>query len=182
MGPNSGYPLPIQLEIKFILTVFAELHVVCSHRPTRAFVSTRRTFVSSHVRLGFRFATNTRPMSVVGAVAALGVAAAAVPTAVARRTPGGLLPLRRATVPLQRRRVGSKSRVGVAAHASLTEFPQWDTINDAAINLHASVIGNGVFQVADAAAVIDAEEIPGIQKGGWLGPITDALEFTLEVS
>jgi hypothetical protein len=72
-------------------------------------------------------------------------------------------------------------RVSVAARASLGEFPAWDAVNDAAINLHASVIASDLFQISDAAAAVDTEEIPGLQKGGWLGPITNALEFTLEV-
>jgi hypothetical protein len=37
-----------------------------------------------------------------------------------------------------------------------------------------------VFQLGDAAAAA-ADEIPGLQKGGWLGPITDFLEIILEV-
>ena len=114
-----------------------------------------------------------------GAVAALAGAAVA-PTAV-RRPAGGLLPLRRATAPLKARRAAPGRRVSVAARASLGEFPAWDAVNDAAINLHASVIASDLFQISDAAAAVDTEEIPGLQKGGWLGPITNALEFTLEV-
>ena len=115
-----------------------------------------------------------------GAVAALAGAAVA-PTAV-RRSAGGLLPLRRATAPLKARRAAPGRRVSVAARASLGEFPAWDAVNDAAINLHASVIASDLFQISDAAAAVDTEEIVGLQKGGWLGPITNALEFTLEVS
>ena len=114
-----------------------------------------------------------------GAVAALAGAAVA-PTAV-RRPAGGLLPLRRATAPLRARRAAPGRRVSVAARASLGEFPAWDAVNDAAINLHASVIASDLFQISDAAAAVDTEEIVGLQKGGWLGPITNALEFTLEV-
>ena len=114
-----------------------------------------------------------------GAVAALAGAAVA-PTAV-RRSAGGLLPLRRATAPLKARRAAPGRRVSVAARASLGEFPAWDAVNDAAINLHASVIASDLFQISDAAAAVDTEEIVGLQKGGWLGPITNALEFTLEV-
>ena len=114
-----------------------------------------------------------------GVVAALAGAAVA-PTAV-RRPAGGLLPLRRATAPLKARRAAPGRRVSVAARASLGEFPAWDAVNDAAINLHASVIASDLFQISDAAAAVDTEEIPGLQKGGWLGPITNALEFTLEV-
>ena len=114
-----------------------------------------------------------------GVVAALAGAAVA-PTAV-RRSAGGLLPLRRATAPLKARRAAPGRRVSVAARASLGEFPAWDAVNDAAINLHASVIASDLFQISDAAAAVDTEEIVGLQKGGWLGPITNALEFTLEV-
>jgi hypothetical protein len=60
----------------------------------------------------------------------------------------------------------------------------FDVINDAVINAHASAMTSdalgSIFQVADAAAV-DVEEIPGLQKGGWLGPITDFLEASLGV-
>ena len=48
---------------------------------------------------------------------------------------------------------------------------------DAAANFHAQLF----TQVADAAAVVPVDEIPGIQKGGFLGPITDLLEATLKV-
>jgi YidC/Oxa1 family membrane protein insertase len=118
-----------------------------------------------------------------GAVAALAGVAAVAPTAVARRSAGGLLPLRRATAPLKARRAAPGRRVSVAARASFGEFPSWDAVSDVAINLHASVITSDLFQISDAAAATagDAEEIVGLQKGGWLGPITNALEYTLEV-
>ena len=88
-----------------------------------------------------------------GAVAALAGAAVA-PTAV-RPPAGGLLPLRRATAPLKARRAAPGRRVSVAARASLGEFPAWDAVNDAAINLHASVIASDLFQISDAAAAVE---------------------------
>ena len=95
--------------------------------------------------------------------------------------PRGLLPLRRAAAPLEKGAArGAGRRVSIAARASLGEFPAWDAVNDAAINLHASVIASDLV-ISDAAAAVDTEEIVGLQKGGWLGPITNALEFTLEV-
>lgn len=102
----------------------------------------------------------------------------------ARRPAGGLLPARRAVAPLRARRVVAPMRRAgaVAVSASLGEFPAWDAAADVARDVHATIVTNDavsqLFQIADAAP---AEEIPGLQKGGWLGPITDLLEYILEV-
>jgi len=122
---------------------------------------------------------------VVGACSARCGVAASGATAGATRTKGGLAPLRRATVaPLRVARVPGNRRVRVCARASASEFPAWDSLTNVAVNLHASVITRGdVFQIADAGAaeieLPSPDEIAGIQKGGWLGPITDALEAVL---
>ena len=105
-------------------------------------------------------------------------ASGSVTTSHARRA-GGLLPLRRAA-PRTTRRVNG----GVAVRASMTsEFPAFDAAASSVANLHASVITNdavaSLFLFADASAT--TEEIPGLQKGGWLGPITDLLEAILKV-
>ena len=106
-------------------------------------------------------------------------ASGSVTTSHARRA-GGLLPLRRAA-PRTTRRVTR----GVAVRASMTsEFPAFDAAASSVANLHASVITNdavaSLFQIANADAAA-TEEIPGLQKGGWLGPITDLLEAILKV-
>lgn len=112
-------------------------------------------------------------------------AAAAVPSGSSATTNArpvcGLLPLRHAAAGARRstRRGGS---VSVRASTS-SEFPAFDAAASTVANLHASVITNdavaSLFQIADGAAV--EEEIPGLQKGGWLGPITDLLENILKV-
>ena len=65
------------------------------------------------------------------------------------------------------------------------EFPSFDQVQGAVANVHASFIGNdavaSLFQVADAADAAAPEELKGLQKGGWLGPITDLLESILKV-
>jgi hypothetical protein len=106
------------------------------------------------------------------------------------RPAGGLrlLPVRRAAVGLRRSR-------GVAASASMGsggEFPAFDAAAATVANMHAAVFMGGgandavspLFQIADSAAALPlgdvVEEIPGLQKGGWLGPITDLLESILK--
>lgn len=102
----------------------------------------------------------------------------------ARRPAGGLLPARRAVAPLRARRVVAPMRRAgaVAVSASLGEFPAWDAAADVARDVHATIVTNDavsqLFQIADAAP---AEDLPGLQKGGWLGPITDLLESILKV-
>ena len=113
-----------------------------------------------------------------GAVAVAGARASSIRGVAA-------LPARRASRALAPRRRVAPRRAAVAARASIGgEFPVFDVINDAVINAHASAMTSdalgSLFQVADAAAV-DVEEIPGLQKGGWLGPITDFLEASLGV-
>lgn len=93
----------------------------------------------------------------------------------------GLLPLRRAAAGVRR---SARRGGGVSVRASArSEFPAFDAVASSVANLHASVITNdavaSLFQIADGAAV--EEEIPGLQKGGWLGPITDLLENILKV-
>ncbi len=102
------------------------------------------------------------------------------------------LPARRRAASVRvvpRRRAG---RGAVVTRAGLGDFPAWDAAADVAINVHAGIVSGAataipagmaqhVFQLGDAAAAA-ADEIPGLQKGGWLGPITDFLEIILEVS
>ena len=100
------------------------------------------------------------------------------------RTAGGLLPLRRAG---SSGRAVRRVRSSVAVRASMAgaEFPSFDQVQGAVANVHASFIGNdavaSLFQVADAADAAAPEELKGLQKGGWLGPITDLLESILKV-
>ena len=65
------------------------------------------------------------------------------------------------------------------------EFPSFDQVQGAVANVHASFIGSdavaSLFQVADAAELAAPDELKGLQKGGWLGPITDLLESILKV-
>ena len=113
-------------------------------------------------------------------------AAASIGSSSSVRPAGGLLPLRRAAAGA-RRTTRRTARAGVSVRASMapSEFPAFDAAASSIANLHASVITNdavaSLFQVADAAAVADEGEIPGLQKGGWLGPITDLLENILKV-
>jgi len=72
------------------------------------------------------------------------------------------------------------------------EFPAFDAAAATVANMHAAVFMGGgandavspLFQIADSAAALPlgdvVEEIPGLQKGGWLGPITDLLESILK--
>ena len=90
---------------------------------------------------------------------------------------------RRAPSRAPRRRAHAPRRRGaVAVSASLGEFPAWDAAADVARDVHATIVTNDavsqLFQIADAAP---AEDLPGLQKGGWLGPITDLLESILKV-
>ena len=100
------------------------------------------------------------------------------------RTAGGLLPLRRAGAS---GRAARRVRSSVAVRASLTgaEFPSFVQVQGAVANVHASFIGSdavaSLFQVADAAELAAPDELKGLQKGGWLGPITDLLESILKV-
>ena len=115
-----------------------------------------------------------------GALAPVRAAASGSVTTFHARRAGGLLPLRRAAPRTTRR-----ATPGVAVRASMTsEFPAFDAAASSVANLHASVITNdavaSLFQIADASATTE-EEIPGLQKGGWLGPITDLLEAILKV-
>ena len=101
------------------------------------------------------------------------------------------LPARRRAASVRvvpRRRAG---RAAVVTRAGTGDFPAWDAAADVAINVHAGIVSGAataipagmaqhVFQLGDAAAAA-ADEIPGLQKGGWLGPITDFLEIILEV-
>ena len=86
-----------------------------------------------------------------------------------------------------RKAIVSKPRASVAVRASMAgaEFPSFDQVQGAVANVHASFIGNdavaSLFQVADAADAAAPEELKGLQKGGWLGPITDLLESILKV-
>jgi len=131
---------------------------------------------------------------------------AMAPRASTRAAGGGQMPvpLRRAAAaaPLRSRssvqRVSTRrGRGGVTTKAlGGEEFPafaasSFDAAASVTANLHASLIGSDalapLFQVSDGA-VLDAgaaldtvAEIPGLQKGGWLGPITDLLEYILEV-
>ncbi len=87
------------------------------------------------------------------------------------------------------RRAEARGR-GVVARAgaieTIGEFA--DRAQAVTANAHAALVTSKVFEVADAAAttagidVNDAEALKaaGIQKGGWLGPITDGLEAALE--
>ena len=171
------------------LASWASATCTMAHRPTRAFVSlSTRTSCRPFVppRVSVRLNLCAMP-GVVGACSARCGVAASGATAGATRTKGGLAPLRRATVaPLRVARVPGNRRVRVCARASASEFPAWDSLTNVAVTLHASVITRGdVFQIADAGAaeieLPSPDEIAGIQKGGWLGPITDALEAVLTV-
>jgi hypothetical protein len=128
-----------------------------------------------------------------GALAPVRAAAAAVTTSSASnvRRAGGLLPLRRRAGAAGARVTTRRGRT-VAVRASLgAGFPTFEAASATLANLHASVIISDaltpLFQIADGdemAAVLnmaDDGEIPGLQKGGWLGPITDLLENILKV-
>ena len=75
---------------------------------------------------------------------------------------------------------------GASAIDALGEFAE--RAQAATANAHATLATSRVFDVADAAAATagidlnDAEALKaaGLQKGGWLGPITDGLESALE--
>jgi len=87
------------------------------------------------------------------------------------------------------RRAEARGRRAVARAGAIDAIGEFaDRAQAVTANAHAAFVTSKVFEVADAAAatagidVNDAEALKaaGIQKGGWLGPITDGLEAALE--
>ena len=71
--------------------------------------------------------------------------------------------------------------VGAGAIEGLGELA--DRAQAMTANVHATLVTSPLFELADAAIdTSDAEAMKaaGLQKGGWLGPITDGLEAALE--
>ena len=106
-------------------------------------------------------------------------------SAVVTSTRGGSTGARRANATRTNARRASVV-AGASAIDALGEFAE--RAQAATANAHATLVTSRVFDVADAAAATagidlnDAEALKaaGLQKGGWLGPITDGLESALE--
>ena len=125
-------------------------------------------------------ATRTRAMMIARAPAALAVSGASGATRGSARCEKVRARTSRGGVAWARER---RARAGVATAAGAVDAigEIVSRAQDATANAHAALVTSPLFELAEAIDYDNAEELKkaGIQKGGWLGPITDALEGAL---